>query len=195
MCSPAVRGEARRGEDGSRGDRPPVQTVRPSARLEAARATSIARVHGRTQVAAELWRVIERPHIAIRRLPPDAVQVQIVIGSLLGDARFEGRPGQRQVRIAHASSRAAYVWWKYERLGAFAASPPSTCDDRTTFDTIVHPLFDDLASLDRPGLLRLVEPLGLAVWLADKGRLQLEIGSFLPRQRAALYGIVAALSG
>ena len=167
----------------------PGTDLRPNVRL------GYARRCGGTQGAAELWHVIERPHIAIRRLPPDAIQVQIVVGSLLGDAQIEGRAGQRRVRIAHASSRAGYVWWKYERLGPFAATPPWTQRDRTTLDTIVHPLFDDLAGLDRPGLLRLVEPLGLAVWLADKGRLQLEMASFLPRQRAALCGGVVPLSG
>ncbi len=120
----------------------------------------------------------------MRRLVPDPVQLQVLVGSLLGDARSIGSSGTRRLSIAHTQD--AYARWKFDRLGAFAAGSPVQADGRTTFTTIVHPLFDDLALLDRAGLLRLVGPLGVAVWLTDLGRIELRLDSFLPEQRVAL---------
>ena len=128
--------------------------------------------------------MLECPAAAMRRLVPDPVQVQVIVGSLLGDARITGTSGSRRIAIVHA--RDAYARWKYDRLGAFAADSPVHADGRTAFTTIAHPLFDDLARLDRAGLLRLVGPLGVAVWLTDLGRLELRLDSFLPEQRAAI---------
>ena len=57
------------------------------------------------------------------------------------------------------------------------------------FETVRHPLFDDLARLlsnrfSRHDLIeRLLQPLGLAVWLSDLGRLELRASAFLPAQR------------
>ncbi len=128
--------------------------------------------------------MLERPDTALRRLAPDPVQLQVIIGSLLGDGRITGRAGRRQLCIAHA--RHAYARWKYERLGALAAGWPVRVADLTQFATIPHPLFDDLACLDRARLLGLTGPLGLAVWLTDLGRIELRLDSFLPSQQAAL---------
>lgn len=129
--------------------------------------------------------MLERPDTALRRLAPDRVQVQVIVGSMLGDGRITGRVGQRQLNIAHA--RHAYARWKYERLGALAAGWPVRLGGLTQFTTIAHPVFDDLAGIDRAGLLALTGPLGLAVWLTDLGRIELRLDSFLPSQQAALY--------
>ena len=129
--------------------------------------------------------MLERPDAALRRLAPDPVQLQVIVGSLLGDARISGRVGHRRMEIAH--QRHAYARWKYERLGSFAAGWPLRVAGLTQFQTIVHPVFDDLALLDRTGLLALTGPLGLAVWLTDLGRIELRLESFLPAQQLALY--------
>jgi hypothetical protein len=133
---------------------------------------------------------MEHPRQVRRRLIPDDAQVQILLGSLLGDARIEGAAGARCVRIAHSVARADYVWWKYERLVQFADGAPATVDDRIGFRTIAHPLFDDLAPLfaahrgARSRVVRdLLAPLGLAVWMTDIGRLELRPELFLPKQR------------
>ncbi len=112
--------------------------------------------------------MLERPDTALRRLAPDAVQLQVIVGSLLGDGHITGRAGRRQLTIAHQQH--AYARWKYERLGSLAAGWPVRVVDLTQFTTIAHPVFDDLACLDRAGLLGLTGPLGLAVWLSDAGR-------------------------
>lgn len=122
--------------------------------------------------------------MAMRRLTPDSVQLQVILGSLLGDGRLTGRIGARQLAVAHR--RDGYARWKHDRLGAFAVASPVRTAGLTTFATIEHPLFDDLGTLDRAGLLRLVGPLGIAVWLTDLGRLELRLDSFLPEQHAAL---------
>ncbi len=132
----------------------------------------------------------DRPERVLRRLVPEPAQVQVILGSLLGDARIEGRCGERCLRIAHRVDRGDYVWWKYERLRPFAACAPARRGDRLGFHTIAHPLFDDLAPLFTGGRVRrgrvvrdLLTPLGLAVWMADVGRLELRSDLFLPRQR------------
>ncbi len=128
--------------------------------------------------------------MVLRRLPPDPVQVQIVLGSLMGDGKLVGEPGARHLRITHRADRAAYARWKYERLGSLASEPPRIVDGLVQLDTIVHPLFDDLAPLfhrgSRSRAVDLLRPLGLAVWLTDVGRLELRARSFLPAQRAAM---------
>ena len=132
----------------------------------------------------------EAPRVALRRLAPDPVQFQVILGSLLGDGRLTGLPRQRRLQIAHRAERREYVFWKYDRLGAFAADAPTVRDGRLLgFETISHPLFDDLARLfgnrfARHDVIdRLLSPLGLAVWLCDLGRLELRASEFLPEQR------------
>jgi hypothetical protein len=123
------------------------------------------------------------PHVTLRRLAPDPVQFQVILGSLLGDGRIVGGPLDRRLRIAHRAERSAYLWWKYDRLVALAAEAPVHCDGLLTFRTIAHPLFDDLATLPRRRLIELIAPLGLAVWMTDVGRLELRADAFLPAQR------------
>jgi len=148
---------------------------------------------------------MDHPLRVRRRLVPDEAQVQVILGSLLGDARIEGTPGERHVRITHRVERADYVWWKYDRLAIFAEAPPAEVGDHLVgFRTIAHPLFDDLVPLfawraitshiprdgishhaDRSRVVRdLLAPLGLAVWMTDVGRLELRPEIFLPAQRA-----------
>jgi hypothetical protein len=115
--------------------------------------------------------VLECPDTALRRLAPDEVQLQVMVGSLLGDGRLTGGVRDRRLVIAH--QRDAYTRWKYERLGAFAAGWPVREAGLTRFTTIAHPLFDDLARLGRTALLDLTGPLALAVWLTDLGRMEL----------------------
>ena len=123
------------------------------------------------------------PHAALRRLSPDPVQFQVILGSLLGDSRIVGGPFDRKMTIAHGAARASYVWWKYDRLGALADKAPAERDGRLSFTTIAHPLFDDLSTLSRKRLVELIAPLGLAVWMTDVGRLELRADAFLPAQR------------
>jgi hypothetical protein len=134
--------------------------------------------------------VVEHPRVVVRRLSPDPIQFQVILGSMLGDGRLIGLPRHRRLRIAHRALRRDYVFWKYERLGPFAAEAPTEYEGGLVgFETVSHPLFDDLARLfaDRFArhdvIDRLLRPLGLAVWLSDVGRLELRASTFLPAQR------------
>jgi len=130
------------------------------------------------------------PQLALRRIPPDPVQFQVILGSLLGDGRLVGTPRRRRLRIAHRAERRDYVLWKYDRLGPFPAGAPEEQEGGLVgFETVSHPLFDDLARLfgnrfaRHDVIERLLRPLGLAVWLCDVGRLELRASTFLPAQR------------
>ena len=134
--------------------------------------------------------MVEDPRSALHRLPPDPVQFQVILGSLLGDGRLVGLPRRRRLQIAHRAERYDYVLWKYERLGPFAADRPTAREGGLVgFETVSHPLFDDLARLfanrfaKHDVIDRLLRPLGLAVWLSDVGRLELRASAFLPGQR------------
>src|SRR3989441_1238083 len=145
------------------------------------------------QGAAAFIDVVEHPRRALRRIPPDPIQFQVILGSLLGDGRLVGAEGERLLRIAHEPKRAEYVRWKYQRLGAFAGDAPRQAGGHLTFETVAHPVFEDLAPffcqpggarhVRRDDVLPLVRPLGLAVWLTDLGRLELRAEAFLPEQR------------
>lgn len=114
-----------------------------------------------------------------RRLVPDEAQLQIILGSLLGEARIEGAAGDRRLHIAHSFERVDYVRWKYERLMQLADTSPSRVGDRLAFRTIAHPIFDDL-TMPRSRIRDLLRPLGLAVWMADLGRVELRPELFVP---------------
>jgi hypothetical protein len=137
--------------------------------------------------------VVEHPQIAVCRIPPDPVQFQVILGSLLGDGRLVGLPRGRRLRIAHRIGRRDYVMWKYDRLGPFPAAAPEPAEGGLIgFETASHPIFDDLARLfakrsaRHDVIERLLRPLGLAVWLCDVGRLELRADAFLPAQRELL---------
>jgi len=126
--------------------------------------------------------VADHPERVRRRLVPDAIQMQIILGSLLGDACLEGERGARRMQISEVAERADYVWWKYEHLATFADQAPVVAGTRIGFRTIAHPIFDDLVPLlarRRGRLTRLLSPLGIAVWMTDAGRPELRPEIFL----------------
>ena len=128
------------------------------------------------------------PDVVRRRITPDEVQLQVILGSLLADAEIVGPPGARRLVIVHRADQSAYARWKHDRLGALAAGPPRVERGVVRIETIAHPLFDDLAPLfgGRPGgrrdrghrphprtcrepVLERLRPLGLAIWMSDAG--------------------------
>ena len=128
---------------------------------------------------------MDHPSRVARRSPPDAVALQVILGSLRGDARLVGPPGARRLRVTHSVAREDYLRWKYDRLGSLVNGPPQRSGDHCSFETIAHPLFDDLAER-RLHLREMLQPLGFAVWLTDVGRLAIRADQFLPAQRDAV---------
>ena len=133
-----------------------------------------------------MFAMSEHPDRVARRISPDQIQLQVVLGSLLGKAAIVGPPGERRLRVSERPPRAGYVQWKYERLVGLTGEAPHLAEGRFGFETVAHPLFDDLAGVGRPELLGLLRPLGLAVWMSDLGRLDLRRDAFLPAQREQL---------
>ena len=115
--------------------------------------------------------------------------MQIILGSLLGDAYLGGDRGARRMHLSDVAERADYVWWKYKHLATFADEAPAVVGTRIGFRTISHPIFDDLTPLlaqRRARITKLLSPLGLAVWMTDAGRLELRPEIFLVPADAAL---------
>jgi hypothetical protein len=138
-------------------------------------------------------RVPTHPDQVRRRIAPDEVQTQIILGSLLGDATLFGPVGRRRLSIVHSMTRLAYASWKHDQLASLVAMPLRSDGDLVWFETIAHPLFDDLAPLfehaadgatriRRDHVLPRLAPLGLAVWMSDVGRTRLDPDLFLPGQ-------------
>lgn len=133
----------------------------------------------------------EHPERVRRRLVPDEPQLQIILGSLLAGARIDGRAGERGVAMRHSPLLGDYVSWKYERLGALAATAPRIEGHALVLRTIAHPLFDDIVAFAGPRLERrsalraMLGPLGVAVWMSDLGRLELRPQLFVPLRRLA----------
>jgi hypothetical protein len=130
-----------------------------------------------------------------RRIPPDEIQLQVILGCLLGDATLVGPAGSRRMRVVHAGERAPYAAWKLARLGPLVADPLAAEGDRVWFETVAHPLFDDLAPffyvgavkrVRREAVLERLAPLGLAVWMSDLGRSRIAPDLLLPSQAALL---------
>src|SRR5258708_39496001 len=82
------------------------------------------------QGGADAYLVSSDPRSNLRRLSPDPVQFQVILGSLLGDARIVGGPFDRRMRIAHQGSRSSYVSRKYDRLSAPPEAAPADPDRR-----------------------------------------------------------------
>ena len=130
----------------------------------------------------------DHPERVRRRLVPDPVQMQIILGSLLGDACLEGVRGARRMHVSEVEERADYVRWKYERLAPFADEAPVLASGRVGFRTIPHPIFDDLEPLlarHRAKVRQMLSPLGIAVLMTDAGRLELRPEIFLVPTEAA----------
>jgi hypothetical protein len=113
-----------------------------------------------------------------KRTSLSAIESQVIIGSLLGDAY--GRYGKsKHASITFSQSNYDYITWKYEQLKEWATKNPTKSSSRNeyTFTTVSHPVFDSIVDqfyergekIIPPSLLRLLDLLGLAVWWMDDG--------------------------
>lgn len=119
-------------------------------------------------------------------------QFDIIVGSLLGDARLECRSvGARvaitaRLRIHHGDKQEEYVWWKYEQLKEFVMSPPkqitwvnpkrNLTEVSWYFHTrslrefgILHQYFYDRQKILPLYIEKMLSPQALAVWFMDDG--------------------------
>jgi len=124
---------------------------------------------------------------------PDQL-VQLILGSLMGDARLECRSKEirqaytARLRIHQSEKQKEYVFWKYQMLKDFVHKGPRHTkvwhDSKRNkdhyswyFHTItnesfgeIHKLFyKDGIKIVNPEVLDIIEPFGLAVWYMDDG--------------------------
>jgi recombination protein RecA len=116
-------------------------------------------------------------------------QEEILIGSLLGDARLECRStaGSARLRFHHADSQKAYLFWKSEIFKEYAGREPwkyEWFDERTKkmyqawfFHTKTSQVFHGLHKMFYPNKKKilprnlgyLLTPLVIAIWYMDDG--------------------------
>ena len=119
-------------------------------------------------------------------------QFDIIVGSLLGDARLECRsvgaraPITARLRIHHGDKQREYVWWKYEQLKEFVVTPPkqitwvnpkrNLTEVSWYFHTrsirefgILYQYFYDREKILPLYIEKMLSPQALAVWFMDDG--------------------------
>jgi hypothetical protein len=121
-------------------------------------------------------------------------QLQLILGSLLGDARLECRSKSirakhtARLRIHQSDKQKDYVFWKYEKLDNIVAKGPRFTkvwhDSKRNKDHyswyfhtqsnealgLIHKLFyqNNIKVVPRD-LIEVLDPLGFAVWYMDDG--------------------------
>lgn len=121
-------------------------------------------------------------------------QLQLILGSLLGDARLECRSKSirakhtARLRIHQSDKQKDYVFWKYDKLKDFVIKGPRFTkvwhDSNRNKDHyswyfhtqsnetlgLIHKLFyqNNIKVVPR-NLIEILDPLGLAVWYMDDG--------------------------
>lgn len=121
-------------------------------------------------------------------------QLQLIIGSLLGDARLECRSKSirakhtARLRIHQSDKQKDYVFWKYDKLKDFVIRTPRFTkvwhDPKRNKDHyswyfhtqsneglgLLHKLFyQNNIKVVPKNLIEILDPLGLAVWYMDDG--------------------------
>ena len=121
-------------------------------------------------------------------------QLQLIFGSLMGDARLECRSKEirqaytARLRIHQSEKQKDYVFWKYQMLKDFVQKGPRHTkvwhDPKRNKDHFswyfhtktsesfgeIHKLFyKNRIKIVPPDILEMIEPFGLAVWYMDDG--------------------------
>ncbi len=144
-----------------------------------------------------------------RTLPLNAVQKQLVVGSLLGDAYLMPTTAGYCYRVNHGLRQYAYVDWKYEMLKEYVRTEPRKSGKCYFFRTITHPEFSLYRELFYPNghkvvpvelLTNELTPFGLAVWIMDDGSadgkaLRLNTQSFSYEENVLLSELLRAKFG
>jgi|LSQX01.1.fsa_nt_gb recombination protein RecA len=119
---------------------------------------------------------------------PTSRQVQVILGSLLGDGSISnGRKSkcvcQSAFEVQHCVKQKEYVAWKHIELADLCNSDiKETTDGKWRLRTFHHPYFSGLRETWYPNgvkticrdILNEIGPLGLAVWYMDDGSLSKE---------------------
>ena len=121
-------------------------------------------------------------------------QLQLMLGSLMGDARLECRSiGKRaehtaRLRIHQSDKQKEYIFWKYDQVRNLVLRGPRYTKvwhdkkrNKDHFSWYFHTqtnemlgllqtlFYQDRTKIVRPEVLKLIQPFGLAVWYMDDG--------------------------
>ncbi|HET9392992.1 MAG TPA: hypothetical protein VFO29_05690 [Candidatus Rubrimentiphilum sp.] len=105
-------------------------------------------------------------------------ELEIVVGSLLGDATLQKTSSGYCFRVHHGIHQRSLVDWKYNELKRFVRTPPRESAGGYYFRTVTHPELSRLRFLFYPHerktvpieiLARYMSALSLAVWIMDDG--------------------------
>ena len=115
---------------------------------------------------------------AARKKSFSALQRELIVGSLLGDAYLMETTSGFCFRVNHGIQQREYVDWKFKLLAEFVRTPPRESGTCYYFRTVTHPEFshyrDHFYSSNRKVvplalLHQQFSELSLAVWLMDDG--------------------------
>lgn len=113
-----------------------------------------------------------------RATPLHRLQLELIVGSLLGDGMLMKTTAGYCFRAHHGLAQRVLVDWKYDNLRAFVRTAPRVCRNGYYFRTISHPKLAEFAAAFYLGSRKIVplelleeylSPLALAVWIMDDG--------------------------
>ena len=139
-----------------------------------------------------------------RSLDFTAREMEIFVGSLLGDATLLETTCGYCFRVHHGLNQKYLVDWKYRAFRRFVRTPPRISGNGYYFRTVTHPSFSMLRRAFYHGngkivpidcLERHLGGLGLAVWImddgaADGGQLRINTQSFTVAENEALVSLL-----
>ena len=136
-------------------------------------------------------------------------QLQLVVGSLLGDGYLMKTTNGYSFRVNHSLAQEPYVDWKYRILKEFVRTPPRRCGKCYYFRTISHPVFEKVRRhffrgrtrrLSERFVAKHLTPFALAIWIMDDGakdgnQLRLNSQGFDKKDNSILQRILRAKLG
>lgn len=105
-------------------------------------------------------------------------QLELVVGTMLGDGYLVKTTMGYALRINHSIKQKVYVDWKHNQLRDFVNSVPRQSGNTYYFRTVTHPKFvelreqfykDRLKVIPKSLIQELLNPFILAVWMMDDG--------------------------
>ncbi len=137
---------------------------------------------------------------AARALKFTAWEMELLVGSLLGDGTLLKTSAGYCFRVHHGLRQQPLVNWKYRALRRFVRTPPRVSGNGYYFRTVSHPhllelraaFYKDARKVVPISLLeRYLSPFALAVWIMDDGaadgaQLRLNTQSFTAGENVAL---------
>lgn len=136
-------------------------------------------------------------------------QIELVVGSMLGDGYLVKTTCGYAFRVNHGIAQKDYVDWKHNKLCDFVNSKPRQSGNTYYFRTVTHPKFIELREVfyrDRLKVIpknlieTLMNPFILSVWIMDDGsrdsrQLRINTQCFSQEEQVFLQNVLRAKLG